>query len=72
VLNLTVSLKKLVTVTYAVSVSPLGKVFTPKALHPRVQGRVAAKPQSADTMSLEVITSAESRGLLDRAGHIDR
>jgi hypothetical protein len=31
--NLTMFVKQLVIVTYAVSVSLLGKVFTPKALH---------------------------------------
>jgi hypothetical protein len=44
VLNLTVFLKKLVVVTDAFSVSLFGKVFTPKALHSRAQGRAAAKP----------------------------
>jgi hypothetical protein len=40
-------IKKSVIVTYDVSVSRFGKVFTPKALHSRAQGRAAAKPQSA-------------------------
>jgi hypothetical protein len=46
VLNLTMFLKELVIVTYAVSVLILGKVFTPKALHKRPQRR-----PNADTIT---------------------
>jgi hypothetical protein len=61
--------KKLVVVTYAVSVSLFGEVFTPKALHPRAQGRAAAKPQSAPWVT-HPITRAYAEGVTQMTNHV--